>query len=225
MKQRYLRLIAVDGRLVGAPPPAAHIVETVRLLHKQGVLIPMGAEHWLPVVGFEGEYEVSDHGRVRSLDRVVVRGNGRPCARKGMLIGSVWAKRRPSGTTVRYRVVRLHRSTRYIGVLVLEAFIGPRPHRSAQARHLNDNSLDDRLENLAWGTQLENFADAIRNDRLRPRRGQQNGRAVLTENDVYAIRAAHAAGGVTLTALSSQYGVSRTVISDVVHRKSWRHIS
>lgn len=50
---------------------------------------------------------------------------------------------------------------RYVHHLVLEAFVGPRPH-GMQCRHINGNSLDNRLKNLAWGTPSEDNYDRVR---------------------------------------------------------------
>ena len=46
----------------------------------------MTTEQWLPVPGFENAYAISDHGRVRSLDRVIVRCNGAPYSVRGRLL-------------------------------------------------------------------------------------------------------------------------------------------
>ena len=51
--------------------------------------------------------------------------------------------------------------TRLVHRLVLEAFVGPRPEGMV-ARHLNGDPGDNRLENLAWGTQSENNYDKVR---------------------------------------------------------------
>lgn len=73
-----------------------------------------------------------------------------------------------------YRTVRLSKpgmsqKNYAVHVLVLEAFVGPRPSAGMVARHLNDKPLDNRLVNLAWGTQLENVADQYLNGgRIRP---------------------------------------------------------
>lgn len=85
-------------------------------------------------------YEVSDDGEVR---------------RDGRLLGTV-----RSG----YRSVYLPgcRSKRKIAVMVLETFVGPRPEGHL-ARHLNDDKLDDRLINLAWGTKPQNERDKVLN--------------------------------------------------------------
>ncbi|MFI6491240.1 NUMOD4 motif-containing HNH endonuclease [Streptomyces sp. NPDC050564] len=103
-------------------------------------------EQWLPVVGFEGKYEVSDLGRVWALKREVA------------LTGSA--------DKDGYRVVSLvdlsgARKARKVHTLVLEAFIGPRPPGHV-SRHLDGDPANNELPNLAWGTQAQNVADAIR---------------------------------------------------------------
>ena len=110
-----------------------------------------GIEHWLPVVGYEGTYEVSSIGQVRSLDRTGVRGrvlkvrplpNGRP--RVSLSMGGVVVDAYP------YR-------------LELEAFVGPCPP-GMEALHWDDNSNNNSLENLRWGTRFQNMQDMSRNE-------------------------------------------------------------
>lgn len=112
------------------------------------------AERWLPVADWEGLYEVSSLGRVRSLPRKDTVGRfhaGKVLRqfpqRDGYLcVGVTYGPRR--------RLVRVHH-------LVLEAFHGPRPVRT-EARHLNGDRLDNRAVNLAWGTKSENCLDQVR---------------------------------------------------------------
>lgn len=119
------------------------------------------SEKWLPVLGWEGFYEVSDMGRVRSIERVVECSNGRKQPVKAkVLVGGRRAKNP-------YRFVALsspgrEREQKNVSALVLEAFVGPRP-AGQLARHLNDVKDDDRLENLAWGTVSENAYDRVNN--------------------------------------------------------------
>lgn len=107
----------------------------------------MAREIWRPVKGYEGLYEVSDQGRVRSLRR-----SGTP--------GRVLAQRQNRGRL--YLLVRLSRNSqrkiKTVHSLVLGAFVGPRPAHM-EVRHLNGNAIDNRLTNLAYGTSLENSAD------------------------------------------------------------------
>lgn len=113
----------------------------------------MTTEQWRAVVGYEGAYEVSDLGRVRSLNRVTDRG------RK-------WRGRVMTTTALQnaYLVVTLWRNgsqrTPLVHRLVLEAFVGPAPE-SHEARHVNGDRADNRLTNLSWGTHSENQMDQV----------------------------------------------------------------
>jgi hypothetical protein len=105
-------------------------------------------ERWKPVVDYAGLYEVSDRGRVRSLPR--------PSTSGGVL---------RHGRHDGYQRVGLYRNGKlrfiFVHVLVLEAFVGPRPP-SHEARHLNGRRLDNRLSNLAWGSRAANQLDSVR---------------------------------------------------------------
>lgn len=112
-------------------------------------------EKWLPVVGHEG-YEVSDHGRVRSVSRTFINAGGRRHRVTGRVL-------KGGLDTYGYPIVSLHGvKTRTVHQLVLEAFCGPKP-LGMQTRHLNDVKTDNRLINLAYGTQSENEQDKLRN--------------------------------------------------------------
>src|SRR5512139_228904 len=114
-------------------------------------------EEWRPVVGFPG-YEVSSHGRVRSLDRTVVRSDGIPQRVKSCVL-------RPTPTSEGYlRVGLRHDGTerkKGVHVLVATAFHGPCPD-GLECRHLNGDPADNRPDNLLWGTPSENTLDRVR---------------------------------------------------------------
>lgn len=115
----------------------------------------MSEESWKPVVGYEGLYEVSDLGRVQSLDRITTGKRNRRI--RGRMLSLSVAK--DGG----YHVVNLWKDNRLrvrrVSVLVLEAFVGPRPEGMV-ARHWPDRDpTNNRLENLRWGTQSENMLD------------------------------------------------------------------
>lgn len=126
----------------------------------RGLAVNATQEQWLPVVGYEGLYEVSSLGHVRSLDRVVPRG------KFTMTLRGI-ALRQARATRGGYPVVNLSRAGTEIShpvhTLMLEAFVGIRPAADSQARHLNDIPTDNRLTNLAWGTRAENQRDMVRN--------------------------------------------------------------
>lgn len=118
-------------------------------------------EHWLPVVGWEGYYEVSDRGRIRSVPRVMIRSNGRPFTVRSTII-------RPNKITKQGHLgvhfVRCGLETRekiFVHRAVLEAFKGPCPP-GQEGCHNNGNPSDNRLENLRWDTHKANGEDAVR---------------------------------------------------------------
>jgi hypothetical protein len=111
-------------------------------------------ELWKDVVGYEGYYQVSSLGRVRSLDRVLDKPNiltGGQTVRKGKLLKQRVAFGYLTANLCvhdRRRGCRVHR-------LVAEAFI-PNPENKPQINHKNGNKRDNRVYNLEWATASEN---------------------------------------------------------------------
>ena len=121
------------------------------------------AEIWLPAKGFEDFYEVSDHGRVRSLDRTVWDERGYWKSVRGRVLQQPLSGMYPSVTLHQNplppKKIRVH-------LLVLETFVSMRP-TGMHACHYDDNPLNNRLDNLRWDTPLANRMDEIRNGKNR----------------------------------------------------------
>lgn len=119
----------------------------------------MDTEEWRPVVGYEGLYEVSNQGRIRSLSRTLHCGN-HVRQHRGRII-----KPNPTPPT-NYLSVGLTRDkrriTKRVHLIVLEAFVGPRPAPELDACHNNGIRDDLRAENLRWDTKSANSLDALR---------------------------------------------------------------
>lgn len=122
----------------------------------------MDDEQWLPIPGHETSYAVSDQGRVKSLQRIVVRSDG-----VEQPVNERILKASP-GLAGRYLGVMLYASGKgerlAIHRLVARTFLGEPPNGQV-VRHLDGDPHNNRLENLAWGTASENMADMARHGR------------------------------------------------------------
>ena len=116
---------------------------------------------WLPVLGYEGSYEVSDNGEVRSLDRYADNSFGGKSAIRGRLL-----KGRPLSTG--HLIVALYKDAKPTGLqvhrLVLTAFVRT-PREGELGLHRDDDPLNNSLTNLRWGNVSMNMQDRVRNGR------------------------------------------------------------
>jgi hypothetical protein len=113
------------------------------------------------------------------------------------------------------------RFNRLAHTLVLSAFRGPRPP-GMEACHNDGNRANNCLSNLRWDTRKANHADAIRHG-THPR-GDAHGCAKLTESGArYILRAT--AQGCRQADLARELGVSESIVSRVVLRKTWAHVT
>ena len=115
----------------------------------------MSLENWKDIPEWEGWYQVSDQGRVRSVDRNVHYPDGSVRRFKGRLLSIRVGK-------VGYPAVDLCRQSRRktytVHSLIMLAFVGSRPE-DMQVRHLDGDKDNCRLSNLQYGTPLENIMD------------------------------------------------------------------
>ena len=114
-------------------------------------------EIWKPIPGYEGKYEVSNLGRVRSLDRSVW------CC--GAIKGSYFSRKpgrvlRPALASTGYPSVVLGRgNTQNVHVLVALAFLGPCP-AGCEVRHIDGSRNNPCVDNLQYGTRRDNIEDS-----------------------------------------------------------------
>lgn len=174
-------------------------------------------EIWKDIPSYEGIYQVSNYGRVKSLSRTVIYKRKRnyrtdyckehilSCSKEKYL--SVGLKK----TNDRQRKFLLHR-------LVANAFI-PNPDDLPYINHKDCNKHNNYVGNLEWCTPKENSVHASLNDLLPF--GEGHGRAKLSEMDVVDIL--HCLSlGVTCKELAEKYGVHIATISLINTGKNWK---
>jgi len=171
-------------------------------------------ERWRSIAGYEGLYEVSDRGRVKSLPRKsLYKGKAVRQVPGGVMKGSKHAFGYPMVTLSapgRRKICTVH-------CLVLEAFAGPRPD-GCECRHLDGDPANCHLENLAWGSHRENEADKWKHG-TRGLGSLSPGRK-LTEESVAAIRRDSRQQAV----VARDYGITQSNVSCIRLRKTWRHV-
>jgi hypothetical protein len=168
-------------------------------------------EIWKDIPGYEDAYQVSNLGRVRSLDRTVYRKHrwGSHLVAwqyKGKLLAA-----KPKGCG--HLNINLGAGKTFlVHRLVLLAFVGE-PPEGCEARHLNGIPDDNRLENLAWGSRVENRRDISEHARLYKRR---QGSTWLSEDMIRAIKRDLAQPDRPyMAALAKKYGVHVNTISNI----------
>lgn len=163
-------------------------------------------EVWKDVPGFEGAYQISNHGRVRSIPR------------RGTRLKEI---RTISYTRDGYARIRLIFKEKDVTVrihrLVAEAFI-PKVEGKDTVNHIDGNKLNNHAENLEWADRSEQMFHAYSNDLKKPMCGETNGNAKLTAEQVEAIRKEYVRYSKEhgTVALGKKYGVNNSTIGAIV---------
>jgi hypothetical protein len=170
----------------------------------------LNKEIWKDVPNYEGLYQISNFGRVRSL--IKYKGTNQRILKQskntqGYLFVGLWKNKKQKFITTH--------------TLVLQTFIGKKPFQKAVCRHLDGNQYNNRWFNLKWGTVKENIADEIRHGTFINNSGSKNGRSKLLEKDVIQILNL-INYGETDTEISIKYHVSRKTINNIRNKKNWK---
>jgi hypothetical protein len=178
-------------------------------------------EYLTAIPGYEFLYSVTPSGRVYSHERVVVRSDGKEYTVKGRWLkgvpdpnGYLTVVLSKDGTRTKYR---LHR-------LVTLAFLGKLPS-GLETRHLDGYKLNNHIRNLRYGTHADNTTDRTLHGTVA--KGERVGTSKLTPEQVLEIRSLYTnkhENGLTQHKLASMFGVSHSLVSLIINRKSWTHI-
>lgn len=172
-------------------------------------------EIWKPIINYEGLYEISNYGKIKRFNR---------------------DKRYKS-----FKILKPQKTNKYghkhidltknnirdshlVHRLVLETFVGPCP-LGMECRHLDGNPSNNRLDNLRWGTRLENMQDTIKHGtNFIKARGSKHRRAKLNEWKVRVIIRLLGDGYMTQQEIAKIFNISRPIISRIKNNITWKSV-
>lgn len=172
-------------------------------------------EVWKDIPGYNQFYQVSTFGRVRSMDRVIIYGEGKGeyHSRKGQVLKSTLY----GG----YLTVSLSGKTRTVHSLVAEQFVvksGP----NLVVNHIDCNRFNNFYKNLEYISQGDNAKHSYLTGRANI--GVKQKDAKLNEEKVLEIKSLLAAGEVTQKSIADKFSVCATTITDIKKGRKWSHI-
>lgn len=174
-------------------------------------------EVFKPIKGYEGYYEISSWGRVKSLARV-------------------WSVGIKKDTFLKHGKKRL--DNKYLNVTfcvdkVKEVFMVHRlvatyfrdnPHAYNVVNHLDGDIFNNYYKNLEWTTYSGNAKHGFEFGRRKGQKGKQNGATKLSEDQVLKIRILYNIDGISQSKIAKIYGVSQTQISRIILNKRWTYL-
>lgn len=181
----------------------------------------MKNEIWKPVLGYEGIYEVSNLGRVKSNEREVKNSNNSTRLIKSKIL-------KPYTKEGRYKTVNLSindlKKTQPIHRLVVEAFI-KKIKKGLVVNHIDGDKHNNNLSNLEITTYSENNKHAHKLGLNYPPKlkGEDSGKTYFSEDDVLKIRELRGKG-LTFNEISKEFNCSISTIANIVYRRTWKHI-
>jgi predicted DNA-binding protein YlxM (UPF0122 family) len=176
-------------------------------------------EIWKEIPEFEGFYEASTHGRIKSLDRVKFLKNNK----EKVLVGKILSDVRSEwyGKVTLYMLDEKFQFNTHR--LIAKTFI-PNPDNLPEVNHKDGIKSNNHVDNLEWCTHKENSEHALINNLFKPKSGIESGNAKLTDVQVIEMRNLYYKGNMTLLELRDKYSIAYGAIYNIIKGRNWKHI-
>lgn len=177
----------------------------------------MSNEVWKDIENLEGQYQVSNLGRVKSLERVITRSNGWPLRIKEKIL-----KQHDNGKG--YMLVKMDKRFVAVHRIVAKHFLD-NPQNLPEVDHIDGRRGNNESTNLEWVTKSENMKRShARGARVCPDiKGDKNPGSKLTEREVIEIRKRHKEGAKQVE-IAKDFGINFRTVSQIVNRSIWKHV-
>lgn len=196
-----------------------------RLMYEIAMALRYAPEVFADIRGYEGYYQVSNYGNVRSLDRVIKEKTGKTQTLKGRILKQ---RINPGG----YHYIELGKNgtkaTFAVHQLVAQAFLS-NPNKKPIVNHIDGNRLNNSLSNLEWATYSENLEHAYKAGLRRAVSieavGNKNYKRKLKPEQVVEIRRLLAAGSLTHKEIATKFSVARSTVTEIKSGRRWKHLN
>lgn len=174
-------------------------------------------EEWRDIAEFEGFYQASSLGRIRSVDRYVICADGRKYFCKGRILTTF------QGTTCNYLSVQFSKenvpSKHLVHRLIAKTFLGLDDLSALEVNHIDGNRHNNQVTNLEIVTHQQNIDHSVSTG-LKNDYGELHKRARLTNGQARMAREMWSKG-VQQKDIAEMYGVSRQLINNVIRNKTY----
>lgn len=174
-------------------------------------------EIWKDIKGFEGIYQVSDLGRIRSLDRLKLNKHNSYTKVKGCIIKSFKKKGYPSVSLSIYNT----KKTFSVHRLVADSFILNLENKR-EVNHINGIKTDNRVNNLEWVSSKENIKHAYKMGLMKNKFGEKHHGCKLTEDQVIKIK--YDLKELSHSEIAKMFNVNPSRISSIRCGRTWSHL-
>jgi DNA-binding XRE family transcriptional regulator len=176
-------------------------------------------EIWKDIPEYEGIYQISNFGRLRSVTRTVIDSRTKAAY---TVYGRIMKERyMPNGyiqaclcKDSKYRYFYIHR-------LVSEAFL-ENPNNLPQVNHIDCNKSNNSVDNLEWCTGKENGEHGSKN--LLYKHGESHHMTKLSESQVREIKRLLKEGNITQINIAKMFSTNRTTIYNIKNEHTWKHV-